>query len=160
MASVIFETLSGVDVALSALFRGPRTGVRCVRRRGGRGGDETAERRGYGMMAVASRRRSRRRGGHGGDGPRFASTRWSQLYFKRLTPSFFALFSHGRTNDVHRHSTCAETVDVARRRVRGNVALGGRHPPTQDAPIRTPARSRTLARSRTSPSASGVVSTN
>ena len=44
-------------------------------------GDETvavvASRRDDGMMAVASRRR----GGHGGDGRRFAATRWSQLYF-------------------------------------------------------------------------------
>ena len=57
-------------------------------------GDETvavvASRRDDGMMAVASRRR----GGHGGDGRRFAATRWSQLYFKRLTPIFFAMFSH------------------------------------------------------------------
>jgi hypothetical protein len=49
-----------------------------------------ASRRDDGMMAVASRRR----GGHGGDGRRFAATRWSQLYFKRLTPIFFAMFSH------------------------------------------------------------------
>ena len=41
-------------------------------------------------MVVASRRR----GGHGGDGRRFAATRWSQLYFRRLTPNFFAMFSH------------------------------------------------------------------
>jgi hypothetical protein len=40
------------------------------------------------MMVVASRRR----GGHGGDGRRFAAT--SQLYFKRLAPIFFAMFSH------------------------------------------------------------------
>ena len=54
-------------------------------------GDETvavvASRRDDDMMVVASRRR----GGHGGDGRRFAATRWSQLYFKRLTPIFFAL---------------------------------------------------------------------
>ena len=51
-------------------------------------GDETvavvASRRDDGMMTVASRRR----GGHGGDGRRFAATRWSQLYFRRLTPIF------------------------------------------------------------------------
>jgi hypothetical protein len=40
------------------------------------------------MMAVASRRR----GGHGGDGRRFAATRWSQLYFRRLTPIFLPCF--------------------------------------------------------------------
>ena len=55
-------------------------------------GDETvavvASRRDDDMMAVASRRR----GGHGGDGRRFAATRWSQLYFRRLTPIFFPCF--------------------------------------------------------------------
>jgi len=64
-------------------------------------GDETvavvASRRDDGMMVVASRRR----GGHGGDGRRFAAMRWSQLYFKRLTPTFFAMFSHRSTNDVY-----------------------------------------------------------
>ena len=39
-----------------------------------------------GMMVVASRRQ----GGNGGDGRRFAATRWSQLHFKRFTPPFFA----------------------------------------------------------------------
>ena len=51
-------------------------------------GDETvavvASRRDDDMMVVASRRRD----GHGGDGRRFAATRWSQLYFRRLTPIF------------------------------------------------------------------------
>ena len=51
-------------------------------------GDETvavvASRRDDDMMVVASRRR----GGHGGDGRRSAATRWSQLYFRRLTPMF------------------------------------------------------------------------
>ena len=43
---------------------------------------------------------SRRRGGQGGDGRRFtAATRWSQFYFKRMTPDFLAMCSHGRTND-------------------------------------------------------------
>ena len=71
-------------------------------------GDETvavvASRRDDGMMAVASRRR---RGGHGGDGRHFAATRWSQLYFRRLTPIFFAMFSHERmwiANDFYRLS--------------------------------------------------------
>ena len=54
-------------------------------------GDETiavvASRGDDGMMVVASRRR----GGHGGDGRRFAATRWSQLHFKRLSPIFFAM---------------------------------------------------------------------
>ena len=69
-------------------------------------GDETvavvASRRDDDMMAVASRRR----GGHGGDGRRFVATRWSQLYFRRLTPIFFAMFSYGTvcTNDFHRLS--------------------------------------------------------
>ena len=55
-------------------------------------GDETvavvASRRDDDMMVVASRRR----GGHGGDGRRFAATRWSQLYFRRLTPIFLPCF--------------------------------------------------------------------
>ena len=72
-------------------------------------GDETvavvASRRDDGMMAVASRRR----GGHGGDGRRFAATRWSQLYFlpcfhtstvwtNELTP--MSLFSVTKTEMV------------------------------------------------------------
>ena len=60
-------------------------------------GDETvavvASRRDDGMMVVASRRR----GGHGGDGRRFAATRWSQLYFRRLTPIFLPCFHTGRS---------------------------------------------------------------
>ena len=54
-------------------------------------GDETiavvVSRGDDGMMVVASRRR----GGRGGDGRRFAATRWSQLHFKRLTSIFFAM---------------------------------------------------------------------
>ena len=50
--------------------------------RGGETVAVVASRRDDDMMAVASRRR----GGHGGDGRRFAATRWSQLYFRRLTP--------------------------------------------------------------------------
>ena len=65
-------------------------------------GDEAvavvASRRDDDMMAVASRRR----GGHGGDGRRFAATRWSQLYFRRLTPIFLPCFYTVWTNDFHR----------------------------------------------------------
>ena len=87
-------------------------------------GDETvavvASRRDDDMMVVASRRR----GGHGGDGRRFAATRWSQLYFLpcfhtstvwtnedgMLTP--MSLFSGTRTEMVKRRSR------VLRRRTR------------------------------------------
>ena len=62
-------------------------------------GDETvavvASRRDDDMMAVASRRR----GGHGGDGRRFAATRWSQLYFRRLTPIFLPFHTSMVAND-------------------------------------------------------------
>ena len=58
-------------------------------------GDETvavfASRRDDGMIAVASRRR----GGHGGDGRRFAATRWSQLYFRRLSERTQAVKGRG-----------------------------------------------------------------
>ena len=68
-------------------------------------GDETiavvASRRDDDMMAVASRRR----GGHGGDGRRFAATRWSQLYSNAWHPFFCHVFTRAwSANDFYRLS--------------------------------------------------------